>query len=220
MVDHAFIPASLAHLSSPPTFQLRTGTHRERAEFRSILRLAGYRQHAQQEHRAALLGGLRKLLTPDELTAWQPVVQQWWAAADDLAKRADEPLPMPEGGETVAHVLEQIAEQWPRCRALREQDEQWAVAEPAAIRAVTIIDVENLPGFSPARSLSSTYLTLASATDLGTALTNLAHRVGIAKPGKPLAELDAECSQRLFLGRLSHGRPAPLPSKIETQRHA
>lgn len=115
-----------------------------------------------------------------------------------------------DGAERVIELLEHVAAAWTPCQLLRNQERRWAEMEPAAFRAVVVANVEHLPGFTRDREIGNRYLTLANATELTAALTAFANDAGLADPNQPIAELTAECDERLFQGRRQHRQPTTL----------
>lgn len=226
-----FVPASLAHLENPPTFYLRWGTPREKSEYRSILRREGRIQHSQEEHRDAVLAGMRALFSPEDVERWEPLTKEWWDAIDshlkDLAEarqalpenpsEADlESLPkfVFEGDDLIKETLERISLDWPRCRILRDDDLRWAEDEPYAVNAVIITQIENLD-IELVRERGSKYLAFDCAAAINEALYWAGRDGGIDEPGKAVAELNRECQLKLFLGkRRAKNSDSPAPSDL------
>lgn len=238
--ERAFVPASLAHLKNPPTFILRDGTPREKAEHLSILRLDKKRQHSTEVMRAALFEGLEALSSPAEFAAWESRLREFFDAADQYEKELaeaiaalpedateEERLALPsfefEGRKEVLECIDGVQSEFDKCLRLEDDNVRFRMAQPHAIAATIVVAVHNLD-VELVHDRHGKYLTMDCAMEIADALLRFGAAQRLPNAGKPVTELNTECQLALFLGKhraknsaspvLSD--PAPDPSKTGT----
>ena len=226
-----FVPASLRHLPDPPTFYLRYGTPREKSEVQSILRLEGRTTHTQEAHRAALIDGMKNLMTEDEFMEWEPRIKEFWDASEAYAKELtearnalganptdDEIEALPkfefEGKESVVEVMDGVSREWHRCRVLRNDEIRWREDHPVAMRSVIVTGVENLDvELIHERRGRARYLTFDCALAIAEKLYWFATDAKVESPMDAVAELDLQCQLNLYLGEeRAKNSASPVPS--------
>lgn len=227
--ERAFVPASLAHLKNPPTFILRDGTPREKAEHLSILRLDKKRHHSTEAMRDALFEGLAQLSTPEEFGEWEPRIREFFDAADQHDKELSEAIAaLPEdatdedraslptfefeGKAEVLACIDGVQSEYQKCLILDNDNMRFRMAQPHAIAAVVIVDVHNLD-VDLVRDRQGKYLTMDCAMEVAEALVLAAAKERVASPPLAVAELNEECQLSLFLGkRRAKNSASPVPS--------
>lgn len=211
-----FVPASLAHMTNPPTFYLRWGTPREKEQQRRVMDEEGTTSYAAEAMRAELLRGMRELFTPEEFDTWQPQVKGWWDASDayegenkDVPAAEREPL-VYEGQDLLVEVLEQVARDWRPYRLMQADNKAYQRALGHAINSAIVERFENL---DVPQTKRGRYLTFDAMLLVADRLDKLAVKEAPGALLRPSQELGIECMKRLFLDKAAEGNSdSPVPS--------
>jgi hypothetical protein len=211
-----FVPASLAHLTNPPTFHLLWGTPREKEQQRRVADEEGLVHWADASMRAEILRGMKALFSPDDFATWEPQAKGWWDALD-LYQQENAGVPAAErapfvfeGQDTLTEVLEQIARDWRPYRLMEADNKAYQRGLGPAINSVIITRFEN---FDAPVARRGRYLTFDCVRELADRLDKFGRDFAPGAPLRPSQELSMECMKRLFLDKERVGNSAsPAPS--------
>ncbi|MGF7152614.1 hypothetical protein [Novosphingobium gossypii] len=212
-----FVPASLEHLTNPPTFFLRWGTPREKEQQRRVMDEEGAVTYASETMRAEILRGMRELLGPEDFDLWQPQVKGWWDAVDayeaenkDVPVAERDPL-VYEDQDVVSEVLEQIARDWRPYRLMQADNNEYQRKLHHAINSAIVVSFDNL---DTAVIKRGRYLTFDCLLNVADRLDKYGAKHAPGSALRPSQELSIECMKRLFLDKASEGNSdSPVPSE-------
>ena len=213
----AFVPASLAHISNPPTLYLRWGSPREKERQRRVMDEEGAISYADDAMRRELLRGMEELFGPEDFAIWEPQAKSWWDARDSYAKEfekvsADERPPFEfEGEDRLVEYLEQIARDWRPYRLMQADNKAYGRALAHAINSVIVERFENI---DVPIAKAGRYISFACAMAIADKLDTMAKGSSTEIVLRPSQELGIECMKRLFLDKEREGNSAsPAPSE-------
>lgn len=211
-----FVPASLAHLSAPPTFYLRWGTPREKEQQRRVSDEEGLVHWSEESMRAEILRGMKALFSADDFATWEPQAKGWWDALQvydkenkDVPAAEREPF-VYDGQDLLTEVLEQLARDWRPYRLMEADNKAYQRGLGHAINSVIVERFENLDTPQVRRGR---YLTFDCLRDLADVLDKFGREQAPDAKLRAAQELSLECMKRLFLDKEREGNSAsPAPS--------
>lgn len=219
-----FVPASLEHLTNPPTFHLRWGTPREKEQQRRVMDEEGAANWSSEAMRTEMLRGMRELFSAEDFDIWQPQIKAWYDALDahesanrDVPPAEREPI-VYDGQDVLTEVLEQLARDWRPYRLMEADNRAYQRALGPAINSVIIDRIEN---FDFAVVRKGRYVTFDCARLLSEQLDKFGREHAPDAALRASQELSVECMKRLFLDRdaeKNSGSPVPSDPTPDTTK--
>lgn len=144
----AFTPASLANMTSPPSFRIKPASEADKRALGKLLITENLRHHPAKAIREETLRGLRAGWSEDDYAANEGRIRAYWDAFDQhVEATSGEASPTPfehEDSEAMEALSKQVFEAWPPLRGMAADNADYDATWPSVILSVMLTGWKNL----------------------------------------------------------------------------